>query len=149
MADALIIGLTLDRAELYRRIDARVDWMIANGLADEARRLIDMGHHLGYGPLASLGYPEMGQYLAGDITLAEAVQRIKFQTHRLARRQYAWFKSDDPRIHWLDASDPHLEQQATDLVSDFLSKHSACDTIGAQPAQEAADEVHQDARRRQ
>jgi tRNA dimethylallyltransferase len=117
---SLVVGLTLDREELYRRIDARVDWMVAEGLVEEARRLADLGYRLGSGPLATPGYREIGQHLAGEITLAEAVQRTKFQTHRLARRQYTWFKADDPCIHWLDAADPSLEEQATDLVRGFL-----------------------------
>jgi tRNA dimethylallyltransferase len=124
MADTLMVGLTLDRVELYRRIDARVDRMVADGLVDEARRLSDMGYQLGHGPLGSLGYLEMGLYLAGHVTLAEAVQQTRFQTHRLARRQYTWFKLGDPRIHWLDAADPHLDQRASDLVTSFLSASS-------------------------
>jgi tRNA dimethylallyltransferase len=145
VSGALVIGLTLDRGELYRRIDARVDYMITAGLVEETRRLLGMGYQMGQGPLRSVGYLEMGQYLAGAITLAEAVQRTKFQTHRLARRQYTWFKLSDPRIHWLDASDRHLQQRAVELVASFLSGRPACDTIGAHLAQEAADEVYQDA----
>ena len=124
MADALVIGLTLDRRELYRRIDARVDRMVADGLVEESRRLTDKGYSLGRGPLASPGYREIGLYLEGEITLAEAVQRTKFQTHRMARRQHTWFKRDDPRVHWLDTTDPNLEQQAADLVLNFLSGRS-------------------------
>ena len=59
--------------------------------------------------------------LAGEISITEAVQRTKFQTHRLARRQHGWFKADDPRIRWLDVSDPQLEERAAGLVEDFLS----------------------------
>jgi tRNA dimethylallyltransferase len=117
---SLLVGLTLDREELYRRIDARVDGMVAEGLVEEARRLADLGYRLGWGSLATPGYREMGQYLAGEITLDEAVQKTKFQTHRLARRQYTWFKVDDPCIHWLDAAAPSLEERATDLVGEFL-----------------------------
>ena len=116
MAHSLILGLTLDREELYRRIDARVERMVAEGLVDEAQWLQDMGYPLGNGPLASVGYLEMGQYLDDEVTLTEAMQRTKFHTHRLARRQYTWFKLDDPRIHWLDVADPHLEEQAINLV---------------------------------
>jgi tRNA dimethylallyltransferase len=118
--EALVVGLTLDREELYRRIDARVDWMVAEGLVEESQRLADLGYRLGWGPLAAPGYREMGQYLAGEITLAEAVQRTKFQTHRLARRQYTWFKANDPRIRWLNAAAPFLEERAADLVGQFL-----------------------------
>ena len=130
VTDGLVIGLTLGGEELYRRIDARVDQMMAAGLLEEARRLAAMGYRPGCGPLAAPGYRELGQYLLGETTLDEAVQRTKFQTHRLARRQYTWFKGDDPRIHWLDASELHLEERAAALIADFLSGSSACGIIG-------------------
>jgi tRNA dimethylallyltransferase len=119
----LIIGLTLAREELYRRIDRRVEQMMAAGFLDEVRRLAEAGYLMGAGPLASPGYRELGLHLAGEISLAEAVQRTKFQTHRLARRQYTWFKLGDPRIHWLDAGDAALAARAGALVSHFLSSH--------------------------
>jgi tRNA dimethylallyltransferase len=121
IARALVIGLSMDRQELYRRIDVRVDRMVAAGLVEEVRRIAEMGYPMGKGPLASPGYRELGQYLSEEITLAEAEQRTKFQTHRLARRQHTWFKSDDPRIRWLDAGSPDLEARAAALVDNFLS----------------------------
>ena len=121
MTGALVIGLTLDREALYRRIDERVDRMMAAGFLEEVQRLADHGCEPGRGPLAGPGYRELGQYLAGQMTLAEAVQRTKFQTHRLARRQYTWFKLDDPRIKWLAAEGAGLEERAAALVEKFLS----------------------------
>ena len=120
MAATFVMGLTMDRRELYQRIDDRVDQMVADGLEDEVRRLAAMGLPLGQGPLASPGYVEMGLYLAGDVSLAEAVQRTKFRTHRLVRRQYTWFKLGDPRITWLDATAPDLENRAAAEVKDFV-----------------------------
>ena len=58
-----------------------------------------------------MGYRELARHLAGDVSLAEACRQIKTAHHRLARRQYAWFKPADPRIHWL-RSDGTEEQQA-------------------------------------
>jgi tRNA dimethylallyltransferase len=133
MEDVLVIGLTLDRRELYRRIDGRVDRMLAAGLLEEVRSLVARGYPMGQGPLASPGYRELGQHLAGKITLEEAVQRTKYQTHHLARRQHTWFKPDDGRITWLDASGPDLEARAAHLAGEFLS--GRYDTIGA-PCQE-------------
>lgn len=127
--DSLIIGLTMGRNELYLRIDERVDQMMKAGLLDEVRHLASIGFQLGSGPLDSPGYRELGQYLAGEITLDEAVQRTKYQTHHLARRQYTWFKLNDPRIHWLDGSDPGLPKQATSLIEGFSCGHLACGTI--------------------
>jgi tRNA dimethylallyltransferase len=121
MAGALVIGLTLDREALYRRIDERVDRMMAAGFLEEVQRLAARGYQPGQGPLAGPGYRELGRYLAGHMPLDEAVQRTKFQTHRLGRRQYTWFKLDDPRIKWLEADGPGLEDRAAVLVEKFLS----------------------------
>ena len=116
-----VVGLTMERAALYERIDRRVDQMLADGLLAEVRHLAALGYSLGEGPLACPGYRELGQYLAGEITLDEAVQRTKFQTHRLARRQYTWFKPDDSRIHWLEADGPDLEEQSRKLAAALVS----------------------------
>ena len=121
MERCLVIGLTLDRRELYRRIDDRVDEMMAAGFLEEVETIASKGYPLGEGPLASLGYRELGQHLVGEISLEEAIQRTKFQTHRLARRQYTWFKLDDPRIQWLDASQPDVESRAVELTENLLS----------------------------
>ena len=112
-----VIGLTLDRRRLYERIDARVDQMMADGFLDEARNLQQMGYSLGEGPLACPGYRELGQFLGDGISLEEAVQRTKFQTHRLARRQYTWFKPGDTRINWLSGEDPGLAEAAAKAIA--------------------------------
>ena len=123
MPNALVIGLTLDREALYRHIDERVDRMMAAGFLEEVQRLASHGYEPGLGPLAGPGYRELGRYLAGQMSLDEAVQRTKFQTHRLARRQYAWFKLEDARIKWLEAGAAGLEDRAAMLVLDFLSAY--------------------------
>ena len=122
--DALVLGLTMPRADLYRRIDARVDRMMAEGFLDEARGLAAAGFRLGEGPLNSPGYRELGQYLDGDLTLDEAVQQTKLKTHRLARRQYTWFKPTDERIRWLRADDPRAGEQAAAAALGFLEGRS-------------------------
>ena len=111
-----VLGLTMPRERLYSRIDRRVDQMMADGFLDEAASLAERGFALGQGPLACPGYKELGQHLAGELSLEEAVQRTKFQTHRLARRQYTWFKPTDSRIAWLDGEDPGSLQAALRLV---------------------------------
>ena len=60
-------------------------------------------------------------YGTGQLSLDEAVERTKTQTHRLVRRQYNWFKLNDPRIRWLDASGSGVDQEATELVAAFLN----------------------------
>ena len=132
MENCLVIGLTMPRQELYRRIDQRVDHMLESGFVEEVKALAAQGHMMGQGPLSSPGYRELGQYLAGEVSLDEAVQRTKFQTHRLARRQYTWFKLQDPRINWIDGSDPDVENQAVGLVSGLLSSHGCYGKIAPQ-----------------
>ncbi len=117
---SLVIGLTMERQELYQRIDARVDDMMAQGLLDEVRELAAAGYTPGQGALSSPGYRELGEYFAGLTSLEEAVARTKTQTHRMARRQYTWFKLGDPRVHWLDASEEGLELKAAAIVASFL-----------------------------
>ena len=120
-AHALILGLTMPREALYRRIDQRVDVMMQDGFLREVEALAAAGYPMGQGPLDSPGYRELGQHLAGTLTLEEAIERTKTQTHRLARRQYAWFKLSDPRIRWLDAAGPALAERAAEAVSEFLN----------------------------
>ena len=122
--DALILGLTMPRDDLYRRIDARVDRMMAEGFLAEAQGLAAAGFRLGEGPLNSPGYRELGQYLDGNLTLDEAVRQTKLKTHRLARRQYTWFKPADARIRWLRADDPEVGERAAEMALGFLEGRS-------------------------
>jgi tRNA dimethylallyltransferase len=98
----LIIGLTTDRAELYRRIDLRVDEMIQRGLVDEVKQLVSRGYDSNLPAMSGIGYKQIGQFLRGELSLATAIQQIKFETHRLARHQYSWFRLKDDRIRWFD-----------------------------------------------
>ncbi len=117
--DSLVIGLAMERQELYRQIDDRLDRMMEQGLLEESRRLVERGYQLGRGPLNCPGYRELGQFLNGELTLDEAVNRAKLSTHKLVRRQNTWFKPTDSRIHWLDAQAQDLPQQAAILVQNF------------------------------
>ena len=85
------IGLNLPREVLYERINSRVDMMMAEGLLDEARQLLPMRH---LNALNTVGYKEMFTYLDGIWTLDEAVERMKGNTRRYARKQLTWFKKD-------------------------------------------------------
>lgn len=100
----IIYGLTMDRDLLYRRIDARVDMMIEKGLADEVRKLVNMGYGPSLVSMQGLGYKEMIWYLQGKLTFREAVEILKRNTRRYAKRQLAWFRADE-RIRWLDVSE--------------------------------------------
>jgi len=99
-----IIGLTMERKALYARVDARVDDMIQQGFVDEVKSLLSRGYSLELPSMSSIGYREIGQYLQGEMSLPEAVEKIKTGTHRFIRHQYAWFKKTDARIEWHDMS---------------------------------------------
>ena len=87
------IGLTMNRPELYARIDARVDRMIDQGLVAEVETLGDNKATTGSLPsMSALGYREIGEYLRGEVSLDEAVVSIKRNTRDFVRRQYAWFR---------------------------------------------------------
>ena len=117
--DTLIIGLTTSRQDLYRRIDARVDDMIEHGLVQEMQSLAERGYSLDMPSLSGLGYNEIGRYLRGEISLIEAMQHIKHETHRFARHQYAWFRLDDPGIQWFDVRNA-MDEPIHSLVHTFL-----------------------------
>ena len=128
---SLVLGLTAERTVLYQRTDARFDAMMDQGLLKEARCLAAAGYALGTGALSGVGYTELGLYLRGEMTLEEAVDRAKTRTHRLVRRQYTWFKPDDPRINWLDTDGGSPVAEAVSLMRRFLERANPCDTIGA------------------
>jgi len=118
--DILIVGLTADRAELYRRIDQRVDEMMKQGLAAEVKRLVDMGYDFNLPAMSGIGYQQIGMFLRGELILETAIQRIKFETHRFARHQYAWFRLKDERIKWFNIQSG-AESEIIALVSEFTT----------------------------
>ena len=114
-----IIGLTTDRAELYRRIDLRIDEMIEQGLVAEVEKLVNMGYDFKLPAMSGIGYKQIGMFLKGELTLAEAVQQIKFETHRFVRHQYAWFRLKDDRIHWFDIKN-QVDLEIDKALTEFL-----------------------------
>ena len=117
--NTLIIGLTTDRTELYRRTDLRVDEMIKRGLVDEVKGLLDRGYSFTLPAMSGIGYKQIGMYLRGELTLAAAVEKIKFETHRFARHQYSWFRLKDDRINWFDIQGD-MDSQVIARVSKFI-----------------------------
>ncbi|OXS61037.1 tRNA (adenosine(37)-N6)-dimethylallyltransferase MiaA [Cohnella sp. CIP 111063] len=87
-----LIGLTMDRDELYRRIDARVDLMLEAGLVEEVRGLLDAGVPRGSVSMRGLGYKEIAAYLAGETSYEDAVTILKRDTRHFAKRQLSWFR---------------------------------------------------------
>jgi len=114
----LIIGLTADRAELYRRINLRVDEMIKLGLVEETKRLVNMGYDLNLPAMSGIGYKQIGTFLKGELALDAAIQRIKFETHRFVRHQYNWFRLKDDRIQWFNIQ-RKVDQEIVALLAKF------------------------------
>jgi tRNA dimethylallyltransferase len=101
---AVQFGVQVDREELDRRIEARVDRMWATGLETEVRRLATHGLRDGKTASRALGYQQMLRYLDGELTLDQARQETARATRRFARRQESWFRRD-PRVRWLSAGE--------------------------------------------
>ncbi len=113
--DILQIGIKIDRAILRQRIEKRFKQMLKNGLINETKKLLKK-----YPPdlpsMSGIGYLEIGEYLAGKISLQEAVNRAVSRTYQYAKRQTTWFKKDE-RIKWISKT-----SQANKLISNFLKK---------------------------
>jgi tRNA dimethylallyltransferase len=97
----LQIALTRDRGALHRRIDARVEQMVQEGLVEETQRLLARGYARELPAMTSLGYREITAYLGGDMTLPQAVTRIQIETHRFVRHQMTWFRKMEG-LQWFD-----------------------------------------------
>ena len=117
----LVLGLDLPSEELYRRIDARVDAMMDAGLVEEVKGLLARGYRPDLPSMSGIGYRQVCQYLAGELSLEEAAARIKTETHRLTRHQRNWFRRDDPRIRWIDASMGDPFREAFEVVESELA----------------------------
>lgn len=98
-----LVGLTLERGELYARVDARVDEMIALGLLDEVERLLGLGFADALTSAQAIGYKELVPVVRDGTDLGAAIEDIKRSTRRYAKRQLTWFRAD-PRISWVDVT---------------------------------------------
>jgi tRNA dimethylallyltransferase len=121
--DLLLIGLTMDRDLLYKRIEERVDRMIASGLVEEVKRLLAAGCGRNLNSMQGLGYKEIAAYLHGECSLDEAVALLKRNTRRFAKRQLSWFRHMD-EIRWVDVSETekyttHLKQLSGIIAGKF------------------------------
>ncbi|WWM64359.1 tRNA (adenosine(37)-N6)-dimethylallyltransferase MiaA [Paenibacillus tundrae] len=102
--DLSIIGLTMDRAKLYSRVEERIDLMIEQGLVDEVKSLLDRGVARGHISMQGLGYKEIAAYLQGEVNWEAAVEWLKRDTRRFAKRQLSWFRHMKD-IEWVDVTD--------------------------------------------
>jgi tRNA dimethylallyltransferase len=116
-ADALTvqIGVDIDRPTLDARIARRVEEMFAGGFVEEVEALLARGLAEGRTASRAIGYREVMGYLAGDRSLAEAIEQTTVATRRFARRQDSWFRKD-PRIVWVAHDDPDRVDRAVAAV---------------------------------
>ena len=118
----LQIGLTMERAALYVRADQRVEAMMAAGLEDEVRRLIESGYGWDLPAMSGLGYAQFRPYFEGRASLEEVVIEIKRATRRFIRHQYNWFRLNDPSIHWFDISNAKVDKIVEGKVRQWLTR---------------------------
>lgn len=102
--DAVVIGLNMDRAKLYERINQRVDIMINNGLVDEVKNLLQKGVKKDCQAMQAIGYKEIVWYLEGSCSLEYAIDKIKQATRNFAKRQLTWFRKMS-YIKWYDVDE--------------------------------------------
>jgi len=112
----LIIGIAWPRELLYERIDVRIEAMFAAGLVEEVQELVDRGYAEALKRMGIIGYSEVLQYLEGQSSLEEAKQQMRHNTRVFVRRQANWFKANDPKIHWFNATDPAMLAHMLDLI---------------------------------
>ena len=116
--DARFFGLTIDRKALYARIEERIDIMISAGLVGEVASLLEHGADLTLPSMQGLGYKEIAAYLQGDYSMEDAIDLLKKNTRRFAKRQYTWFKADQ-RVEWIDV-DGRTAKEVSQLIKESL-----------------------------
>lgn len=118
--DALCLCLSVDRDVLYERIDRRVDAMLRAGLLEEVKGLLDRGYASDLRPMQAIGYRHMADIIEGRMGREEAVDLLKRDTRRFAKRQLTWFRRE-PDLAWVDP----LERSAlTARIHAFLNAPS-------------------------
>ncbi len=113
--DLFVLGLTMPRAQLYARIDARIDAMLRGGWVDEVRRLVKRGYGWNLPAMSALGYREIGAHLRGEIDLPETKRRIQRASRRLVRKQDSWFRFESENITWYSVNEAALDAMEEDI----------------------------------
>ncbi len=119
--ETIIIAIEVPRERLYLNINRRFDEMLAQGLVEEVRALLAAGYRPERPPLSTIGYREIAAFVRGETTLAEAVERAKRESRRLAKRQLTWFRRE-PGLIWVDAD--RAREEAFRLLRDFFSSEN-------------------------
>jgi len=116
--EVLKIGVDIERRELYKRIDSRVDQMIAKGFLNEVNTLVKMGYTETLKPMQSIGYRHMFDFLNGRNDWETIVSDLKQETRRYAKRQMTWFRKDT-EIIW---KNPEAKEEIESLIREFLKR---------------------------
>lgn len=112
--DTVMIGITYnDREKLYDRINLRVDKMLENSLLEEAKTTLSLKN--GVGAAQAIGHKELHKYLKGEVTLEEAVETLKRETRRYAKRQLTWFRRRED-INWVFADTEDVLKKASEII---------------------------------
>ncbi|MFH1213944.1 MAG: tRNA (adenosine(37)-N6)-dimethylallyltransferase MiaA [Candidatus Neomarinimicrobiota bacterium] len=114
--------LNAGREELYRRINARVDQMLADGLVTEVENLIAAGNRTHLEALRTLGYQEVLAFLDGNLDLSEMREHIRQNTRRYAKRQLTWFRNQYPEADWIDVTDRSTPSEIAEIILQNLAQ---------------------------
>ncbi len=119
--DLLMIGLTMERSRLYDRLDKRVDQMMEEGLLNEVQNLLNKGIHEASTSLQAIGYKEFIPYIKGELSLVEAVNLLKRNTRRFAKRQLTWFRRMSD-ITWFDVTQEKEWLKNKENIASFVQE---------------------------
>lgn len=114
-------ALNMDRTKLYDRINMRVDIMIKEGLVDEVKGLLDKGYDKNSVALQGIGYKEIIAYLDGEYTLDKAIEIIKRDTRRFAKRQLTWFRREN-KIIWINVDEYSCKEEITKHMLELINE---------------------------
>lgn len=116
----LIVGLNMNREELYERINIRVDIMIKQGLLDEAKIIFEKYHDRNLQPMQGIGYKELFDYFEGKLTLDDSIEKIKKNSRNYAKRQLTWFRRNK-EIIWFNKSDISNDEILESVLKLYLN----------------------------
>jgi tRNA dimethylallyltransferase len=114
----LSIGLKRPRAELYHRVDQRIEAMFAAGFVEEVKGLLENGYSPELPTMSAIGYRECIRVLQGQLSVEQAKVEMRRATRVFVRRQSNWFKEDDPNIHWFEAG----QENVVGVIEDFICR---------------------------
>jgi tRNA dimethylallyltransferase len=115
--ETMLVGLEMDRALLYNRINIRIDNMIKQGLLEEVKELIEKGY-ANYQSMKAIGYKELIPYFRGEVSLEDALEILKRNSRRYAKRQYTWFKNK-MEVNWYELTPLTMNEKFHDILVDL------------------------------